>query len=150
MNNFSEDELIQRAFHRVATVMFGMWEEKGSSDTRLLLPPLIPHEFVTVGESVAGTEHREHVIPRNVICYRCHEMFAAGSSIEAVATFIRRHLQIVHISREEQQRLDSGKELNLRQRMPDGWSFESGKLYARLEAAKIEIQFKCAHKVPNA
>ena len=150
MRNFSEEDLIQRAFQRVAMVMFGMWEEKGSSDTRLLLPPLIPDEFVIVGESAAGRENREHVIPRNIICYRCHEMFSAGSSTEAVAAFIRRYLQIVHISKEEQQRLDSGKELNLRQRMPDGWSFESGNLYARLEAAKIEVKFKTANKVPNA
>lgn len=150
MGNFTEKELIQRAFHRAATVMFGMWEEKGSSDTRLLLPPLIPDEYVTVGESIAGKEHREHVIPRNVICNRCHEMFRAGSSIEAVANFIRKHLQIVYISREEQERLDSGKELNLRQRMPDGWSFESGDLYARLNTAGIKVKFNTNRGTSNA
>jgi hypothetical protein len=142
MGNFTDDELIERAFHRAATVMFGMWEETGNSDTRLLLPPLIPDKFVIVGESFNGKEHREHVIPRNVICYKCHEMFEEGLSIDDVASFIRKHLLIVFISREEQHRLDSGKELNLRQRMPDGWSFGCGNLYARFEAANIKVNFK--------
>lgn len=127
-----------------------MWEEKGSSDTRLLLPPLIPDAFVTVGESVAGKEHREHVIPRNVICYQCHKMFEEDSSIEAVAKFIRKHLQIVYISKEEQQKLDRGNQLNLRQRMPDGWSFDNGDLYARLNAAGIKVQFNNNRGVANA
>ena len=122
--------------------MFGMWEEKGSSDTRLLLPPLIPDEYVMVGESTSGNDHREHVIPRNVICDRCYEMFAAGLSIETVATFIRKYLRIVRVSNEEQQRLDRQNELNLKQRMPDGWSFDSGNMYARLDAAGIRVQFR--------
>lgn len=141
MATFSKEELIQRAFHRVATIMHEMWEEKGSSDTRILLPPLIPDEFVTVGESIAGREHREHVIPRNVICYRCHEMFNAGSDVQTVAKFIREHLKIVYISRLEQQKLDSGQQMNLRQRMPDGWSFDGGDIYARLHAADIVVKF---------
>lgn len=122
-------------------VMFGMWEEKGSSDTRLLLPPLIPDEYVTVGESIAGREHREHVIPRKVICEECHKLFSAGESTEAIAQFIRKHLMIVYISKQEQYRLDSGKELNLRQRMPDNWSFENGDPFARLQQAGIVIKF---------
>lgn len=141
MTTFSEEELIQRAFFRVASVMFGMWEEKGSSDTRLLLSPLIPDAFMAVGESVAGKEYREHVIPRNVICYQCHKMFEEGSSVETVANFVRKHLRIVYISREEQEKLDKGNQLNLRQRMPDGWSFDSGDLYARFNAAGIKIKF---------
>ena len=43
---FTQEELIDRAFHRAAYVMKGMWEEYGSSDTRLLMPPLIPDEYV--------------------------------------------------------------------------------------------------------
>lgn len=142
MPRFSNEELAQRAFHRVAFVMRHMWEEKGSSDTRLLLPPLIPDELVIVGESVSGREHREHVIPRKVICDRCHEMLNAGASIDDVAAFIRNHLKIVRISEQEKQRLDSGKELNLRQKMPSDWQFESGNLYARLHKADVTIKFR--------
>ena len=150
MTIFSEEVLVQRAFVRVASVMFGMWEEKGSSDTRLLLPPLIPDSFVTVGESVAGKEHREHVIPRNVICDQCHKMFEEDSSVGTVASFIRKHLKIVYISREEQQKLDKGNQLNLRQRMPDGWSFDNGDLYARLNAAGIKVKFNSTQGEANA
>ena len=147
MANFSREELIDRAFLRIASIMLGMWEEKGSSDTRLLNPPLIPDEFVAVGKSVAGSEHREHVIPRNVICYQCHKMFAEGSGVEVVAPFIRKHLKIVYISREEQQKLDSGNQLNLRQSMPAGWSFEDGDIYARLNAANIKFEFNSDQSV---
>ena len=141
MSDFSHESLVQRAFHRAAYVMHHMWEEKGSSDTRLLIPPLIPDDFVIVGESIAGRDHREHVIPRNIICYRCHEMYNNGATIDEVATFIRKNLKIVYISREEQRRLDSGNELNLRQRMPAGWTFETGDTYERLNVAGVKINF---------
>ena len=141
MRNFSEEELIKRAFLRTASVMFGIWEEKGSSDTRLLLPPLIPDSFVIAGESISGKDHKEHVIPRNVICSQCHKMFEEGASIEAVANFIRKHLMIVYLSKEEQENLDKGDRLNLRQRMPDGWSFDTGDLFARLNESKIKVHF---------
>lgn len=137
---FSREELIERAFLRAATVMFGMWEERGSSDTRLLIPPLIPDEFVIIGESINGREHREHIIPRVVICNQCHKMFSEGVDINTVARFIRNNLKIIYISKDEQHLLDNGKQLNLRQRMPTGWSFESGDIYARLNTAKIEFR----------
>jgi len=140
MNKYTEKQLKRRAFNRVASVMFGMWEEKGSSDPRLLDPPLIPDEYVEVGESVNGKNHREHVIPRAVICYECHAMFKNGKSVDDVAEFIEEHLKIVYISKEEKHKLDSGSELNLRQNMPDGWLFENGDIYARLHAAKIDFK----------
>lgn len=140
MKNFSRDDLIDRAFLRVAMMMHGMWEEKGSSDTRLLENWLIPDDFVTVGESLAGTDHREHVVPRMMLCEKAHAMFRDGASIEDVASFLRRFLKIVLISRAEQQRLDNKDQLNLRQKMPDGWSFESGDVFARLAAADIKFR----------
>lgn len=140
MKTFSRDELIGRAFFRVAMMMHGMWEEKGSSDTRLLEDWLIPNEFVTVGESLAGTDHREHVVPRMVLCDRAHSMFKDGASIDDVADFLRRFLKVVLISRAEQKRLDNRDQLNLRQKMPEGWSFESGDLFARLVAADISFR----------
>lgn len=77
-------------------------------------------------------------------------MYEEGSSVEEVASFIRKHLQIVHISREEQRKLDQGNQLNLRQSMPDGWSFDSGDLYARLNAAGITVKFHSNRGVTNA
>lgn len=68
-------------------------------------------------------------------------MYKNGATIDQVATFIRNNLKIVHISREEQRRLDSGNELNLRQRMPVGWTFETGDIYERLNVAGVKINF---------
>lgn len=140
MSRFTRDELIDRAFLRVAQVMHGMWEEKGSSDTRLLQEPLIPDTYVVVGESLAGTDHREHVVPRAVICDHCHTMFAAGVDLDTVAKHIRRTLKIVRIARDEQIRLDRNDQFGLKQKMPDGWSFETGDVFARLKVAQITFK----------
>jgi hypothetical protein len=60
--------------------------------------------------------------------------------IELVADLIRKHLKIIPISMDEKELLDQGKKLNLRQRMPNGWSFESGDTYARLHEANIKFR----------
>lgn len=138
---FTREELVQRAFLRIARNVHHMWEETGNSDTRLFIEPLIPNEFVIVGQSKAGGSHKEHVVPRVEICRRCHEMFANGDSIETVAAFIRKFLKVVKISKEEQEKLDKGCHLNLRQRMPDGWSFENGDVFERLRKADILFDF---------
>ena len=138
MKSFSREEEKRRAFLRVASVMRGMWEEKGSSDTRLLLPPLIPDEFVVHGRSRSGGSVREHVIPRRVICNQCHEMLEAGATDDQIATYIQQRLFIVYVSEEERDRLDKGSNLNLRQRMPEGWCPNSGHPMERLRSAGIE------------
>lgn len=140
MGTFTKEELLKRACQRVAIVMLGMWEEKGSSDTRLLLPPLIPDDYVIIGESLAGKEYREHVVPRNIICNGCHRMFETGSRIDEVAESIRKHLKIIWISKFEQQRLDQSDQLNLRQRMPPGWEYCNGDTFARLKFANISYE----------
>lgn len=140
MATFSQHELRFRAFLRVATFMRSMWEEDGRSDTRLLDRPWIPDEYVVVGTSVRGTECREHVVPRLVLCNRCLEMFAAGATTEDVADFLSRHLRVVLISKEERALLDSSAGLNLRQRMPEGWDFSEGDAFARLRLAGIEYR----------
>ncbi len=137
MSKFTKEELAERAFKRTAYVIRELWEEKGSSDTRLLLPPLIPDEFVIVGESIAGREHREHVIPRMLICDQSHKMFIRGASVDEVAKFIQRYLKIVLIAKSEQALLDKRIHLNLRQSMPDESWLDDGDIYARLKAAGI-------------
>lgn len=136
---FTREELVERAFLRIARNVHHMWEETGSSDTRLFLEPLIPDDFVIVGQSRAGGSHKEHVVPRVEICRKCHEMFSNGDSIETVAVFIRKFLKVVKIAKEEQEKLDKGCNLNLRQRMSDGWSFENGDAFERLRKANIQF-----------
>lgn len=67
-------------------------------------------------------------------------MFEAGTDTRTVARHIRRTLKMVRISRDEQKRLDARNGLNLKQRMPDGWDFETGDVFARLKAAGIEYR----------
>lgn len=127
------------ACRRAAYVIYDMWLERGHSDTRLLLPPLIPDDVVTVGSSIAGAETKEHIIPRKVIVDKCHEIFRNGGDADDAEALIIENLRMAWISKEEAERLNKSKNLNLRQRMPEGWSFESGDKYARLKMAGIKL-----------
>ncbi len=135
---FSKEEMLGRAFQRIAWNVKHMWEETGSSDTRLFMEPIIPDSFLIVGQSKSGGTHKEHIVPRVVICYQCHRMFERGDSIDDVAKFIRKYLKIVLVSKDEQDRLNKKANLNLRQRMPDGWTFEIGCEFERLKIAGVE------------
>jgi len=112
----------------------GLWEEKGSTDTRLLEGLTYPDEFAVVGqsESYAGTGRREHVIPRLVIIKRLHAMLCAGASDWEIAAFIRKHVKIVRVTNAEQEAMDRVN----RQTMAEGWTFDSAP-FARLAAAGI-------------
>jgi len=134
---YSNEQMLERAFYRIAWNVHHMWEETGASDTRLFQEPIISDKAVIVGESKKGGTYREHIVPRVLICTQCHAMFENGESIDSVARFIRKYLKIVLISKEDEQpRLD--KELGLKTTMPKGWSFEDGSPFARLEFAQIE------------
>jgi hypothetical protein len=117
----------------------GLWEEKGSSDTRLIEGLLLPDDFTVVGRSLAFSERgrREHVIPRLVVIKEVHDMLERGATDAQIAGFIRDHVKIVMISNEECLRLDRKDQLGLRQRMPTGWVFGDD-IFARLSAAEIE------------
>ncbi|MDO6536248.1 hypothetical protein [Alteromonas stellipolaris] len=136
----THEEKRQRAYYRVAWNIKHMWDEGGTSDTRLLERPLISDAFVVVGESEAGTGRREHIVPRKVLCSEAHKMFAEGASIEEVAELLERFLKVVLITREEQRYMDSAAGLGLRQRMPEGWNFNDGDSLARLNAAEIKVK----------
>lgn len=139
-SRFTDEEMIERAFYRIAWNVKHMWEETGKSDTRLFNEPIIPDKFVIVGGTKNTREHKEHVVPRVTICKKCHEMFDNGHTVEDVAKFIRKFLKIVFISKEEQKHLDKRVGLNLRQRMPEGWEFETGCPFERLTVGKIEYE----------
>ena len=138
MGNYSQNELRKRAFFRIAWNIHNLWEEKGSSDSRLLEAPIISDDLILVGKSLKGAEHREHVVPRALICYECHRLYQEGAKIEDVAILISKFLKIVLISKAEQKYLDYT--LGLKIQMPDGWTFMDGDPYARLKAANIEFR----------
>jgi hypothetical protein len=58
------------------------------------------------------------------------------ATVEDVAKFLQKFLQIVRITSDEQYRLDV--ELKLKREMPAGWTFQNGSVYARLEEADIK------------
>ena len=118
--------------------MRGLWEEKGSSDTRLLESLFLPDEYTIVGRSIASPVggRREHVIPRLVLAKECHLMLDRGATDEELAAFLRANVKIVIVSEEERRRMDDRTQLRLRQRMPDGWLFGDDP-FARLAAADI-------------
>lgn len=139
IRTFTDAELLERASLRVAMFMRGMWEEKDSSDSRLLFDPWIPDRLVIAGRSRActGQVYREHVVPRVHIAYEVHRMFAAGCADEEVALYIRQHVKIVEITKDEAARLDRKSDFNLKTTMPEDWR-AGGDIYARLKAAGIE------------
>lgn len=136
---YAFEERHERACLRAAMNIRGLWEEKGSSDTRLIEGLLLPDEFTVVGRSRAFSApgRREHVIPRRVVIKEVHDMLERGATDAQIAIFIRDHVKIVRISNEECSRLDRKDQLGLRQRMPTGWAFGDD-IYARLSAANIE------------
>jgi hypothetical protein len=138
---YSDSERLERACLRVAMHIRGLWEEKGSSDTRLLEALLIPDELTVVGRSVAlagSTEkgRREHVVPRRVIVQKCHEMLKAKRGDQDLAAIIRDYTKIVWITEAERQQLDRVEYHGLRQSMPAGWDFD-GDPFRRLKEANI-------------
>ncbi len=138
---YSTEELLGRACYRIAWNIRHMWEETGSSDTRLFLEPMIPNKFVLVGRSPNG-HYNEHVVPRVVLCRICHQMLSEDSSedsLQRIAEVIKRHLKIVQITEEEQVRLD--QHCHLKDSMPPDWHYETGDTFARLDVAGIEFSF---------
>ncbi|MDP3777564.1 MULTISPECIES: hypothetical protein [Methylotenera] len=135
--NFTVEQLQERAFLRVARVLFELWEEGCGIHTRIL-DWLIPDEYVLIGSSTIEASYREHVVPCVVIIDHCILLFEKNTSLEEVANEIRRLLKIAKITREEAEKID--KVLKLKTRMPNGWDVSTGSVLARLEAANIAIE----------
>lgn len=135
---YTKDQLFDRACYRIAWNIRHMWEETGCSDTRLFLEPLIPEKFVVVGRSKKGADRKEHIVPRRVLCIESHKMFESGSTIEDVASFIKKHLKIVLISKDEQEHLDY--KLKLKQTMPEDWLPEHENPFQRIDVANIDYE----------
>lgn len=141
MNN----EQIDEAFLRTAYVLHSHWKVSNDTEKKSLqcgghsrlFEVLIPDTYIIKGESINGKGRREHVVPCAVIRDRAYSMFNADSSIEDVADMIRNNLIIIHITKEEQVKLDV--ELGYKQTMPDNWEFEQDP-YIRLVMANIEFR----------
>lgn len=99
--------------------------------------------FVGVGRSQSVVDgeptHPEHVVPCAVLIEESCRLLSQGVSENEIARMLSKHWKIALISKEQAACLDSKSGLNLKHRMPEGWRFESGDTYARLNLAKIEL-----------
>jgi hypothetical protein len=66
------------------------------------------------------------------------EMFWSGKTVQDVAKMIGRLLRVANITQEEAKRMDIT--LKLKTKMPVGWHPETGSVFARLEAAGIQLE----------
>jgi hypothetical protein len=138
---YSKSGRFVRASLRVAMHIRGLYEERGSSDTRLLESFFLPDEHTLVGVSHAWRAsgdkgRREHVVPRLVIIKACHAMVANGENDAAIACVIRDNVKIVMITEEECQRLDGRQQHGFKQCMPKKWKVGDDP-FARLTTAGI-------------
>lgn len=153
MGSFTNEQLRQRAFERVAWVLHHFWEEQKDLEPRAarvhsrIFEFLIPVEYVIVmGRSVNGDGYVEHVVPCAVIRDLAFKLFWDNKTVRDVAQMIGRLLRVAHITKEEARRLDYVH--HLKDRMPDGWDHETGSVTARLEIAGIELMVMDHNGVP--
>lgn len=115
-------------------------DQKLLDHTRELLSSDDLDRIITIGYSTNWkldvTGRREHVVPSIMIHNQVITMLQQGKSLTEVAQFIKMHLAIVWISKEEQEKLDI--ELSLQTVMPKDWKWGDD-IFARLKIGDIEI-----------
>lgn len=79
------------------------------------------------------TTRREHVVPVIYLHHKLEEMARKRSSEKEMAALIEKYLLIVHISGEEQQKIDAKWQCV----MPEGWQWGDS-AFSRLDQAEIE------------
>lgn len=100
-------------------------------------------DFVGAGRSqdVINGEpvHPEHVVPCAVLIEETCRLIKQGALDAEIARLLSKHWKIALISKKQANHLDSKDRLNLKHTMPDGWCFENGNTYERLNMAGIEL-----------
>ena len=118
-------------------------EDRGIN-SRIFSKILHPEEnFVAVGQSqevIDGAPvHPEHIVPCAVLIDESIRLIKANMPNASIAKLLAKHWKIAYISKEQASFLDTKKGLNLASSMPDGWCFETGDTYARLNKADIKL-----------
>ena len=142
---FKEEDKINESFLRTAQVLYSHWKVSNLKEKESLqcgghsrlFEVLIPDYYVTKGESIKGKGQREHIVPCALIRNHSYKMFNYGYLIDDVVKMIKKNLIIIHITKEEQKKLDV--ELGLKINMPDGWEFGDDP-FERLNAANIQYK----------
>ena len=100
-------------------------------------------EFVAIGQSqevINGAKpYPEHVVPCATLINESFRLLDEGIPKREIAELLAKHWKIVFISKEQANYLDSKDGLNLKNKMPEDWKFESGDTLARLKLANIQV-----------
>ena len=143
MIQFNDEQLRERSFQRVATVLHHFWEEQQHVEPRAarvhsrIFDTLVSDRHIYEGTSQNGSGHREHLVPCAYLRDLAFQMFWQGKNIADVAKMIGRLLRVASITREEARKIDF--ELRLKIAMPAGWDPENGSVFARIEAGGVVL-----------
>lgn len=100
-------------------------------------------DFIGAGKSQEVIDgepaHLEHIVPCSVLYKESCRLITGSMPEDKVAQLLAKHWKVAYISKKQASQLDSKSGLDLKHRMPDGWCFESGDTYERLNLAKIEL-----------
>ena len=136
-DKMNKEEKVKKDFYRVAWLIEDLHKSERGIHTRLF-DLLISDEDITIDESIKGRGHREHIVPCVVIVDEAIRMYdEENASVEQVANMMQSNLKIVHITKEEQKKVDY--ELKLQRKMPNGWKFGDS-IFERLKKADIKLE----------
>jgi hypothetical protein len=118
--------------------------EKRGVHSRIFSLLLNPEQyFVSVGQSqevIDGAQsHVEHIVPCVVIIKESIKLIEDNFPKDEIAKLIVKHWKIAIISKEQASQLDLKSELDLKDKMPEGWDYKTGNTNARLDKANITI-----------
>ena len=138
---FTFEELRDRAFRRVADVLYSFWEEQKDAVPRSaavhsrLFDTLVYNEYIELNKKSKERTYPEHVVPCAYIRNLAFQMYWDGRDQAAVAQMISRLLRIAYITPQEAKTLDAVHKYT----MPEGWDPVDGSVLRRLEDAGIQV-----------
>lgn len=151
MSRFTDEQLRQRTFERMAWVIKHIWEEQQDDPKREARMhsrffDVLVGKPRNIGTSIKGGGHKEHLVPCALLRDRAFHMFWEGRDVKKdisevekeVAQMLERFLAIADIHPTEADLLDH--KLGLKTTMPEDWNWEKGLIDARLTVAKIELE----------
>lgn len=136
-NPYPVTEIRKRRLYRLAQMIRDVWEEGMNLDTRFFKHPFIHNSYAIKGKTSASASYHEHLVPCVYLRDQCTESFRQGWTVKMVADLLDQYLWIAQIEKTVQVALVNE---NYKTTMPDGWSFGSGDVCARLTAVGLALQ----------
>ncbi len=142
---YDKDQILYRTCQVIVNLFRNQIEEERECvHTRIFNFILHPeHEYVHCGISDmvcdSTKKHPEHVVPCLVLVNETFRLIKEKIlSDDEIARLLQKHWKIVTITKEEAKRIDS--KLCLKSKMPEGWKFEDGDTFKRLNLAGIKYK----------